>query len=107
MTGLRANEVEEGLLAVICDAMLKPENFAAYLEIFRKRNRIIHPLPLGKGEIKRGSAFLSSRINSIQYSWPGMALKIEGPVEGSPTYRGLYRARLASFESTSGGGGPD
>ena len=32
MTGLRANEVEEKLLAVICDAMLKPENFAAALE---------------------------------------------------------------------------
>ena len=32
MTGLKANEVEEGLLAVICDAMLKPENFAADLK---------------------------------------------------------------------------
>ncbi len=70
LTGLRANEVEEGLLAVICDAMLKPENFAAALEKSIKDMRSkISDLERDTAPLDQALSDVKEELRRIERSW--------------------------------------
>ncbi|MCH9009614.1 MAG: recombinase family protein [Chloroflexi bacterium] len=70
VTGLRANEVEEKLLAAICDAMLKPENFAAALEkAINEMRSNISDLERDTAPLEQALSDVNEELRRIERSW--------------------------------------
>ena len=70
MTGFRANKVEEELLAVICDAMLRPDNFAAALEkSINEMRTITADLERETAPLEQAFSDVNEELKRIERSW--------------------------------------
>lgn len=131
MKGLRADRVEEELLGVICNSMLKPDNFATALErTIAELRSTIHDLERDVEPLEQALSEVDEELRRIERSWikgrlpdeelRGMERDAEarreriqaqldalgaGDIEELERTRGLIRAAEASHEMARTTGG--
>ncbi|MCI0791278.1 MAG: recombinase zinc beta ribbon domain-containing protein, partial [Chloroflexi bacterium] len=70
VTGLRANDVEEKPLSVICDAMLRPANFAGALEkSIDEMRSVIADLERDTAPLEQARSDVKEELKRIERSW--------------------------------------